>query len=101
MRPPPTSELTECVVAHSVEHMVRRFPRRPGMGWKAYEAAPVWEHVSGIRVHSLGSCRLADGTIINGEHWPECLNLCGPSANRARLGEGDSWCGHWPFRRTI
>jgi hypothetical protein len=23
----------------------------------------------------MGVCRLADGTIINGEHWPECLNL--------------------------
>jgi hypothetical protein len=51
----------------------RRFPRRPGPGWKEYEA--VWEHASGIRVHSLGCCRLADGSIINGEHWPECLNL--------------------------
>jgi hypothetical protein len=58
-----------------LERLVRRFPRRPGNGWKAYKLTPVWEHASGVRVHSLGACRLADGTIINGEHWPECLNL--------------------------
>lgn len=55
--------------------VVRRFPRRPGNGWKAYELAPVWEHASGIRIHSIGICRLADGTVINGEHWPECQTL--------------------------
>jgi hypothetical protein len=55
--------------------IVRRFPRRPGNGWKAYTESPVWEHTSGIRVHTAGLLRLPDGTIINGEHWPECKTL--------------------------
>ena len=57
------------------QRMVSRFPRRPGKGWKAYEQSPVWEHVSGIRVHALGLCRLKDGTIIDGSRWPESNNL--------------------------
>ena len=40
-----------------------KFPRRPGPGWKDYELNPVWEHVSGLRVHSLGGVRFPDGEM--------------------------------------
>jgi len=51
------------------------FPRRPGNGWTDLGPAPVWKHTSGIRVHSLGLCRLPDGTIVDGEACPESRAL--------------------------
>lgn len=69
------TEQPKRVARGSLRRMVSRFPRRPGKGWKAYELVPVWEHESGIRVHAGGLCRLKDGTIIYGCHWPESQNL--------------------------
>lgn len=62
---------------------LRRFPRRPGSGWKAYEIAPVWEHSTGLRVHEGGLCRLPSGSMVDGERWPECVSL-----QRAILEQG-------------
>ena len=33
---------------------------RPGSGWK-HLAGPVWEHASGVRVHSGGLVKFPDG----------------------------------------
>lgn len=41
------------------------FPRRPGLGWKRLSGS-VWEHSSGIRIHTYGIARLPDG---RGASW--------------------------------
>ena len=51
---------------HSLQRVVRRFPRRPGNGWKHLNGS-VWEHATGIRIHTLGLARLPDGKSIS---WP-------------------------------
>lgn len=43
--------------------MVRRFPRRPGSGWK-HMAGSVWEHSTGLRIHMLGMARLPHGQSV-------------------------------------
>ena len=47
----------------SLKRLVRRFPRRPGNGWK-YLAGSVWEHTSGLRIHLLGLARLPSGESL-------------------------------------
>lgn len=54
---------TETRIGGSLERMVRRFPRRPGNGWK-HLAGSVWEHSTGVRIHLLGMARLPDGTSL-------------------------------------
>lgn len=49
--------------SRSLQRMVRRFPRRPGNGWK-HMAGSVWEHASGLRIHLLGLARLPDGKSL-------------------------------------
>lgn len=52
--------------------MPRAKPYRPGPGWDdPHPTAPVYEHVSGARVHVMGLLRLTDGTLISGMEWPE------------------------------
>lgn len=43
---------------------------RPGPGWRNLGSA-VWEHDSGIRIHSYGLCRLNNGQFVIGSSWPE------------------------------
>ncbi len=50
----------------SLKRMVRRFQRRPGNGWKHLNGS-VWEHATGLRIHTLGLARLPDGRSIS---WP-------------------------------
>lgn len=57
---PPTAALIR------VQRLVRRFPRRPGNGWKHLNGS-VWEHATGVRIHLLGLARLPDGKSIS---WP-------------------------------
>jgi hypothetical protein len=47
----------------------------PGPGWTRAGIAPVYDHVSGVRVHVTGLCRLASGEMIWGRRWPECQIL--------------------------
>lgn len=51
---------------HSLQRVVRRFPRRPGNGWKHLNGS-VWEHATGLRIHLLGLARMPDGHSIS---WP-------------------------------
>lgn len=50
--------------------MTNRTLLRPGPGWRNV-AGPVWDHVSGIRLHVGGLARLPDGTFISARMWPE------------------------------
>lgn len=46
---------------------------RPGPGWTHWLLSPVHEHISGIRVHMMGTISLPLPTgerIIYGENWP-------------------------------
>lgn len=48
--------------------------RKPGNGWhKVSQNAPVWEHKSGLRVHTFGLCRLPGSKrFLNGGNvYPE------------------------------
>jgi hypothetical protein len=49
---------------------------KPGPGWVLVGPA-VWDHSSGLRVHSGGYC-IVDGEFRSGLCWPECqhLNKC-------------------------
>ena len=42
---------------------------RPGSGWK-HLAGPVWEHASGVRVHSGGLVKFPDGRYLLANKWP-------------------------------
>ena len=46
---------------------------RPGNGWQ-HIGGPVWEHISGARIHTMGTVRMPDGkTICSLNKYPECL----------------------------
>lgn len=50
---------------------VDRLVMRPGAGWKRVAGA-VYDHESGIRMHTLGMCRLQNGVIVSdgdAEHY--------------------------------
>ena len=47
---------------------------RPGHGW-SHAGGAVYDHISGVRVHVFGLCRLPDGTEVRGTIWPEVHNL--------------------------
>jgi hypothetical protein len=45
---------------------------KPGLGWKIAGYGPaVWDHTSGIRIHTYGICRFPDGRHVIGVNWPE------------------------------
>lgn len=44
-------------------------------GWKRAGAAPVYDHESGVRVHTTGLCRLPGGEFVWGNLWPESQRL--------------------------
>ena len=44
---------------------------KPGSGWDTSYPTPVYDHVSGLRVHAMGLLRLPSGDIINGGLYPE------------------------------
>ena len=46
--------------------------RKPAPGWK-HLGGSVWEHVSGIRLHTLGTARLPDGKFIDAGTYPESI----------------------------
>lgn len=43
---------------------------RPGAGWKHVSGA-VWDHESGLRLHTSGMLRTPGGEYISGNCWPE------------------------------
>lgn len=43
---------------------------RPGSGWNRL-SGPVWEHISGARIHLLGTIKLPDGTYLYVNNWKE------------------------------
>ncbi len=47
---------------------------RPGPGWKHLGCA-VYEHSSGMRIHTHGLCRFRGGPFIDGTMWPEWQKL--------------------------
>jgi len=59
---------------------------KPGKGWMKLGES-VYEHDSGIRVHTYGLLLRADGSWAYGTKWPEsqeldrCIRMCG---NRRR-----------------
>jgi len=68
---------TETQSGSSLQRVVRRFPRRPGIGWKHIEGSAVWEHTTGLRIHRLGMARLPDGQCVswmNQPHWMEAYD---------------------------
>jgi hypothetical protein len=50
------------------------FPRKPGPGWK-HVAGSVWEHVTGLRIHTLGLARLPDGKDARW-NWSDEYQAC-------------------------
>ena len=50
--------------------IVERLVMRPGAGLK-HLAGPVWEHVSGARIHMMGMIRLPDKTRLFLTNWRE------------------------------
>lgn len=45
--------------------------RKPGPGWSRPSLnAPVWDHVSGLRVHSYGLVRMPDGSTTTAANDP-------------------------------
>ena len=44
---------------------------RPGNSWK-HLGGPVWEHISGVRIHTMGVVRLPDMTFHSDCEWPIC-----------------------------
>lgn len=50
---------------------MNRSQMRPGDGWR-HVAGPVWEHASGVRVHSGGLAKFPDGRYLHANKWPEC-----------------------------
>lgn len=65
---------------------IRRFKRRPGIGWK-HLAGSVWEHTTGIRIHLLGVTRFSDGTTMswNSQDKSDALRQQGFNAKRALM----------------
>ena len=53
---------------------VERRVMRPGRGWK-YLAGPVWEHVTGTRVHIGGFVKLPNGTFLSANKWPDSMEV--------------------------
>lgn len=47
----------------------------PGLGWTKPGIAPVYDHVSGVRIHVAGHCQLPNGSIVVGTRWPESKSL--------------------------
>lgn len=48
-----------------------KFPRKPGPGWSKL-APMVWEHTSGVRIHTSGLVRLPNREHVfaqNDPHW--------------------------------
>jgi len=64
---------------------------RPGPGWQRAGTAPVYEHSSGLRVHTGGLVRLPNGHIVNGYLWPEssrfwrAVRICGGNQRRGAM----------------
>lgn len=46
----------------------KRIQRKPGHGWT--NIGPVWDHVSGIRIHLGGLVQLPGEDVIYASHWP-------------------------------
>lgn len=42
---------------------------KPGIGWTKLGQG-VWEHVSGLRISTLGGVRLPDKSFVWAESWP-------------------------------
>jgi hypothetical protein len=47
---------------------------KPGPGW-SHAGGAVYDHVSGLRVHVSGLCRLPGGISVNGSQWPEVREM--------------------------
>ena len=45
---------------------------RPGRGW-SHVAGSVYDHKSGLRLHTLGILRLPGGETVSANDWPELL----------------------------
>lgn len=61
----------------AVRSGVGGFPRKPGPGWKraGLPDVSVWDHVSGVRVHTFGLCRLRSGEFVNGGNIYPAMKL--------------------------
>ena len=50
------------------------FVTRPGLGWEHVGGA-VWDHATGVRIHTSGMCRLPSGEYVVGTEWPTIQRL--------------------------
>ena len=46
---------------------------KPGSGWSNV-GGPVWDHVSGIRLHVGGLLRLQNGNHVSSDRWPDSVS---------------------------
>jgi hypothetical protein len=64
---------------------------KPGPGWRAWTHAPVWQHTSGIRIHSLGCILLPDQGWMVADYGDNCeaflrwMRIAGGNRTRALM----------------
>ncbi len=65
---------------------------RPGDGWSVVPGCvQVFDHRSGMRLHTLGLLRLSDGSFVRPFEWPTsrlanlCIAACGGNKKRGLM----------------
>ena len=87
----------------------RRIPQlyreyvRPGPGWE-HIAGAVWDHVSGVRLHTGGMIRTPDGHTVSAHQWPESKSVARAvritGSRRRGMMVWALWCLHHRMGET-